>query len=63
MTAPSDFLDVDRFDDDGGSNHERIEEAWDEPIQMSQLSDPEKWTLGPVESEWLDKHLPRPTEE
>ena len=33
MTAPSDFLDLDlhRFDDDGGANHSRIEEHWDEP--------------------------------
>lgn len=30
MTAPSDFLDLHRFEDDGGQP-ERIEEQWDEP--------------------------------
>lgn len=30
MTSPSDFLDLQRFEDDGG-RVERMEEQWDEP--------------------------------
>lgn len=39
MTAPSDFLDLDRFDNEGGANHERIEEAWDEPGFLARCTD------------------------
>jgi hypothetical protein len=31
MTAPSDFLDLDRQSDDG-CPHDKIEEWWDEPL-------------------------------